>query len=496
MKRNTFGIFSFRKNKQGLDKPESREPKPLKRYELKKSYWPQTPDGSIISKIEVLRPKPSPKPLIRIGGTEDGAYLLPDDLSGIKACFSPGVNNKKTFEDELSEKYDIECHMCDYSSNIEKFKTPLNTKQNFKKKWLSPEPNSDSITLSEWVTELAPQPDTDLILQMDIEGAEYLNLLDTPNEILQRFRIVIIELHNLQACNHPEDFDDSLGPTLELLDKHFVCVHAHPNNCCGDFILQHSELNIPNVVEVTFLRRDRWAEVAQENWHAPLIPHPLDIFANSPTKEPLFLNEHWIADKERAPESKIKMLTDQVGYLTLALARARGSSLRPEVADELYQLAQYTAFSLPTLQMKPPADKLVDLSKDKPFVLSSRHDASPKENIIRETKPYFFHTGRGRHQFITIDLQAEHRLFELRIKNRTDMCKDRARFLFYNAHHEAVLKDLKGFPVAVDSNFLTKANAVSATDLRGCQARYLTIFSAEETFLHLSMIQILGFRVD
>jgi hypothetical protein len=496
MKRKTFGIFSFGKNKQDIDKPESREAKTHARYEIKKSYWPQTSDGDITSKIEVLRPKASPKPLIRIGGTEDGAYLLPDDLSGITACFSPGVNNKKTFEDELSEQYGIECHMCDYSSNIEKFKTPLNARQTFKKKWLSPESAPNSITLSEWVTELAPQPDTDLLLQMDIEGAEYLNLRNTPSEILRRFRIVIIELHNLQACNYPEDFDDSLGPTLELLDKHFVCVHSHPNNCCGDFILQHSALNIPNVVEVTFLRRDRWAEVAPENWHAPLIPNPLDIFANSPTKEPLFLNEHWIADKERAPESKIKMLTDQVNYLTLALARLRGSTLRPETASDLYQLAQYTAFSLPTLQATPPADRLVDLAKDKPFVLSSRHDASPKENIVRERKPYFFHTGRGRHQFITIDLESEHRLFELRIKNRTDLCKDRARFLFYNAHHEPVLKDLKGFPVVVDSNFLTQVNAVSITDLRGCRARYLTIFSAEETFLHLSMIQILGFSVN
>jgi hypothetical protein len=328
---------------------------------------------------------------------------------------------------------------------------------------------------------------------MDIEGAEYRNLLDTSNEILRRFRIVIIELHNLQAWNNAEDFNNALGPTLALLDKYFICVHAHPNNCCGDFTLQDSALNIPNVIEVTFLRRDRWAEVAQENWHAPLIPHPLDIFANSPTKEPLFLNEHWIADEERAPQSTIKMLTDQVSYLTLALERSRGSTVRPEIADDLYQLAQYTALSLPTLQAKPPADKLVDLAKDKPFMLSSRHNASPKENSVRETTPYFFHTNRGHHQFITIDLQAEHRLFELRIKNRTDMCKDRARFLFYNAHHEAVLKNLKGFPVAVDSNFLTETNTVSITDLRGCRARYLTIFSPEETFLHLSMIQILGF---
>ena len=28
--------------------------------------------------VEVMRPQPSPKPLIRLGGYRDGAYLVPD----------------------------------------------------------------------------------------------------------------------------------------------------------------------------------------------------------------------------------------------------------------------------------------------------------------------------------------------------------------------------------------------------------------------------------
>src|SRR5690554_7786815 len=53
--------------------------------------------------------------LLRIGGDADGSYLVPDDLHGVSACFSPGVNKIKYFEDYLTDRYGIECHMCDFS---------------------------------------------------------------------------------------------------------------------------------------------------------------------------------------------------------------------------------------------------------------------------------------------------------------------------------------------------------------------------------------------
>mgnify|MGYP000750974752 FL=1 len=53
--------------------------------------------------IEKFRPKSVGKEMIRICGKGDGAYLLPDDLSGISACFSPGVDVSSTFEEELAE---------------------------------------------------------------------------------------------------------------------------------------------------------------------------------------------------------------------------------------------------------------------------------------------------------------------------------------------------------------------------------------------------------
>ncbi|MEA3640879.1 MAG: FkbM family methyltransferase [Lamprobacter sp.] len=468
---------------------------------LLRSYWPQTTADGVAGKIEVLRPKPSPKPLIRIGGNGDGAYLLPDDLEGISACFSPGVNNRKDFEDELCEHYAIACHLCDYSSSVDKLKTPLKTGQTFKRKWLAPESHINNISLADWVEELAPQADADLILQMDIEGAEYNNLINTAESTLRRFRIIVIELHELQVCQQPEDFNKTLGPVLQLLDQHFICVHARANNCCGEFILHDSPLNLPNVIELTFLRRDRWQGIDEKALQPPLLPHPLDIAANVPTKQPLFLNEHWFESGERPAASTIKLLSDQVNYLSRALKQAQRPPKqkppkRSENANDLYRLAQYTASALPMLHPKPTDEHLMELAKGKSFSLSSRHATSPKARVVNDQQPYFFHTREETHPFITIDLEAEHRLFELRIKNRSDICRDRARFLFYTTHHEPAPSILQGFPIAVDEAFLTQPNAISMTELRGCVARYLSIFSSDSTFLHFSMIQIMGSTIE
>ena len=42
--------------------------------------------------IEEIRPDTTDKPLIRLGSEADGGYLVPDDLEGIVACFSPDVD--------------------------------------------------------------------------------------------------------------------------------------------------------------------------------------------------------------------------------------------------------------------------------------------------------------------------------------------------------------------------------------------------------------------
>ena len=270
--------------------------------------------------ISVLKPKSSPYKLIRIGGNKDAAYLLPNDLTNIKACFSPGVSDFKNFEDDLTFLYKIQCHMCDKSSDSEKLKTPLvDGMQTFKKKWLDVNNADDSISLEEWVMTYSPNPKDDLILQMDIEGAEYRNFLNTPEEILKRFRIMVIEFHELDNITNSQVFSEVIMPVFLKIDKYFQCVHAHANNCCENYIVPGRTINLPRLIELTFLRKDRFLNNSAKQLQPIYIPHPSDII-NVPYKPPLFLNKAWSAEK-RSFKSQGKIIRDWLYYLLYSTAR-------------------------------------------------------------------------------------------------------------------------------------------------------------------------------
>jgi len=434
--------------------------------------------------IQVLRPKPCPYPLKRIGGDADGAYLVPDDLDGVRACFSPGVQNRKAFEDELSLNHGIACHMCDYTSEEASFTTPLVPGlQTFKKLWLDVSGTADSITLDSWVGELSPDPQNDLVLQMDIDGAEYRNLLATDESVLARFRIVVIELHHLRTFLSSGEAENEFFALLELLDRHFTCVHAHPNNCCGTFYCEMVKANIPNVIELTFLRRDRFSGFAPDQMIAPMLPHPLDIVGNVPHNPPLHLDSNWLGCGPRQPQSEQKILSDKASYFERSLAQKRDDA--DTLANFLFSRLR-VGLASPTLHRGPSED----IALGKPYVLSSAIRSLPLTGKIRQEEPFFFSTRYQLNPAITIDLLERRRLAVLAVKNRIDAAQERARFLFYCVHDTRQLKFEDARPLNIEGSFLGKGGEESRTDLAGAEGRFVTIFSPERTWLHLSSIRI------
>lgn len=294
----------------------------------------QSPQQEMLEVFQFLKPKPSAFPLIRIGGDCDGSYLLPDDLGGITACFSPGVNNFKYFEDILVDKYGIDCHMCDYSSDLEKFRTPLKEgKQTFRKKWLDVKTEGNDLCLDDWVSEQSPSGD--LLMQMDIEGAEYRNLLSVSDDTLRRFRIIVLELHDLHYMKCALVLREVISPLLRRLARTFSVAHAHPNNCCGDFAIPGSSIRIPNVFELTYVRKDRLTA----NTYPPLLPHPLDVSRNVLWNPPLHLGEEWL-NGGRPLKSRIKMTVDTARYRSQMLQ----SSAQHQFARVKRVVRRYTPY--------------------------------------------------------------------------------------------------------------------------------------------------------
>ena len=185
--------------------------------------------------------------------------------------------------------------------------------QFFEKKFLDIDEGKDSIALDKWVKKYVSNTCEDLILQMDIEGAEYRNMLSSSETLLKRFRIIVIELHHLENLLLNKE-GNQIESLLKKLNKTHICIHAHPNNCCGELIDSETGMNIPRVIELTYLRRDRFL-----NQHSSInnaIPNPKDISANLITRRPLHLNKNWFNPKNREFKSRFKIIKDYFIWLT------------------------------------------------------------------------------------------------------------------------------------------------------------------------------------
>lgn len=449
--------------------------------------------------IELLMPQASPYKLVRIGGKGDGAYLVPDDLEGIDACFSPGVNNFKYFEDDLTSQWGIKAHMCDFSSDPEKFSTPLIPgMQTFEKKWLDIDGSPDSISLSGWIEKYCPDKSKDLILQMDIEGAEYRNILGADDATLRRFRIIVIELHWLKAFASEEELSRELGPLISKIHTSHVPIHAHPNNCCGEFIDSRTGCNIPNVIEMTYLRRDRF--LSQQLPISPQLPHPDDISYNVRSKQPIHLNENWLKGTERSIYSKIKILQDDLDF-----AKWKYLKTSTEISGESKNLSKIYQISINNLVKKLDmsdegrvpltlTDQVAskDYAKGKKYQLSSSYGSLPSQGEVAEASNYFFHTAIAPNQSITIDLAEDHvyPLSLLVIKNRADACQERASHIFWTVHNEYGFSENSLQPIILSNDFLEKGGGESRTPLLSVAGRFISIFSPIKTALHFAAIRI------
>jgi hypothetical protein len=141
-----------------------------------------------------VEPSRRPGQALGVGEDGDGGYLVPDDLSNIDGCFSAGSDGIMHFEKHLASEYRIKSYILD---KIDKKPLELSDLQEFRHGWLGVENNQETVTLERWLIESNLDKSRELLLQMDIEGAEYRTLLCTPTKILERFRIIVVEFHGL-----------------------------------------------------------------------------------------------------------------------------------------------------------------------------------------------------------------------------------------------------------------------------------------------------------
>ena len=237
-------------------------------------------EDKILKLISTLKPHNLGHKLIRVGGNTDGSYLIPDLLSEINFCFSPGVGKISEFELELKSK-GIKSFLADYSVD-----GPVaDNLYNFQKKYIKSYESDNSITFDKWIESSVKEKEKNFLVQMDIEGSEYEVINSVSEKNLKRIKILIIEFHHLEFLSN-EVFLENFQSTLKKIANYFEISHIHPNNCCG--ISKIKNVTFPNVLEITFLNKD-FVKIKDK---VNKLPHELDI-KNVASKKDIILPDYW-----------------------------------------------------------------------------------------------------------------------------------------------------------------------------------------------------------
>lgn len=234
--------------------------------------------------LKALRPLSTAKELIRLGPDGDGGYLVPNDLAEITACFSPGVSSISGFEKDCAE-LGMDVFLADKSVDRP---ADEHARFHFQKRNVGVTTNHDFMTMDHWVASSVADKNSDLMLQIDIEGHEYEVFLGATDALMHRFRIIVAEFHALDQLWSRPFFKLAARAFEKVLQTH-SCVHIHPNNCCGSLLKK--DIEIPRVMEFTFLRKDRMYNYS----YREVSPDPLDF--DNTAKSTLVLPSCWrVAD--------------------------------------------------------------------------------------------------------------------------------------------------------------------------------------------------------
>jgi hypothetical protein len=203
---------------------------------------------------------------IRIGGPGDGGYVLVDRLRPAQAVMSFGIGPSVTFDLDLAERGHAVL-MFDHTIPALPGSHALFTW--FAEGVAGVADRAQSLsTLADHMAKLPPGGEAP-ILKLDVEGAEWEVLAETPVSLLKRFEQIVIELHGLERLAEPQ-FRSLAWKVLASLSSAFTLCHVHANNFGA--IRMVADFPVPETLEVTYLRRDLAPAAPSRTFY----PTPLD----------------------------------------------------------------------------------------------------------------------------------------------------------------------------------------------------------------------------
>ena len=205
--------------------------------------------------------------LIRIGEqTRDGGYIMANDFESGGIAYSFGINNDVSWDLNMA-RYDYQIYMYDHT--IPKL-PDTNEHFHYYHEGISgvDETLQPLKTLKYFINKNGHSKTKNMILKMDVEGAEWDFLETVDTKTLKQFDQIIFEMHNLVR---PSCADRALK-LLKKLNKTHQLIHLHGNN--SGYLLTVGDTIFPDVLEASYVNKDNFYTFEDE---LVVLPSPLDV---------------------------------------------------------------------------------------------------------------------------------------------------------------------------------------------------------------------------
>lgn len=206
--------------------------------------------------LRLIRPRKEPGAelrFVRVGPQMDGGYLMVDQHLTGGVAYSFGISLDVNWDAAMVERgFDVFM----YDHTIDGL---LHQSSGFhwQKIGIAAEDQENLLSLATILKSNGHLGQKNIVLKMDVEGAEWDVLPSLSDETLACFSQIVIEFHGLDAVDDDANYQRMRKALLRLL-RDFVPVHAHGNNHTDQEIV--GGLTISPVMEVTYLRRSSQAE--------------------------------------------------------------------------------------------------------------------------------------------------------------------------------------------------------------------------------------------
>ncbi len=209
-------------------------------------------NSEIMDALLLLRPYDMiDKQKRRFGRALDGGYVLLDDTVNFDSVYSFGISNEISFEKEMAELGKA-VYMYDHTIDGIPENHP---KFFFHRKGIAgtDRPDEQLFSLETLISENGNKNNSNMLLKLDVEGAEFEVFEKVDLQALSQFRQIAIEIHWL-AKLWEQDFRKTFVNGMRRLLTNFSIVHVHANNNRQAVFIEG--FPIADVLEITLVRSD------------------------------------------------------------------------------------------------------------------------------------------------------------------------------------------------------------------------------------------------